>query len=83
MKDIIDLARDIDKFRDIMLDDPKSGVSLEMAQVGRCAGDQVVDRQNFPAAIEEVVAQVRSKKSRSSCDYRAHLNGLSMWPLSG
>ena len=46
-----------------------------MAQVGGSAGDQVVDRENFPAAIEEVVAKVRPEKSRASRDYRAQWDG--------
>ena len=54
-----------------------------MAQVGGSAGDQVVDRENFPAAIEEVVAQMRPEKSRASRDYRAQRAGLSMQMFSG
>ena len=33
--------------------------------------------ENFPAAIEQVVAQVRPEKSRASRDYRAQRDGLS------
>ena len=49
-----------------------------MAHVGGCAGDQIIDRENFPAAIDEAVAKVRPEKSRASRDYRAHWDGLSM-----
>ena len=64
MQNVIDRARDIDKFGDIVLNDPKSRVPREMAQVGGSAGDQVIDREYLPAAIEEVVAKVRPQKSR-------------------
>jgi len=40
-------------------------------QIGGCAGDQVVDREDFPTAIEEIVAKVRPEKSCSSRDYSA------------
>ena len=66
MKDVVDRARDVDKLCDIVLENPKSRMIREMAQVCRCAGNQVVDRENFPALLEEPVAQVRPKKSRSS-----------------
>ena len=82
MQNVIDRARDIDKFGDIVLDDPESRISREMAQVGGSAGDQVVDRENLPAAIEEVVAKVRPEKSRASRDYRAQRAGLSMQMFS-
>jgi hypothetical protein len=82
MQNVIDRARDIDKFGDIVLNDRKSRVSREMAQVGGSAGDQVIDRENLPAAIEEVVAKVRPEKSRSSRDYRAQWAGLSLQMLS-
>src|SRR5580704_1530548 len=76
MKDVVDRARDVDKLCDIVLENPKSRMIREMAQVCRCAGNQVVDRENFPALLEEPVAQVRPKKSRSSRDYRAQWDGL-------
>ena len=76
MQDVIDRARYVDKFRDIVLNDPESRGPREMAQVGGSAGDQVVDREHFPAAIEEVVAKVRPEKSRASRDYRAQRAGL-------
>jgi hypothetical protein len=53
-----------------------------MEQVRGGAGDQVVDRENFPAAIEEVVAKVRPEKARASRNYRAQRDGLSMQMLS-
>jgi alpha-galactosidase len=76
MQDVIDRARHIDKLGDIVLDDSKSRVAREMSQVGRSAGDQVVDRENLPATIEEVVAKVRPEKSGASRDYRAQWAGL-------
>jgi hypothetical protein len=48
-----------------------------MADIGGSAGDQIVDRENIPAVIEKVVAQMRPKKSRSACDYRAQRSSLS------
>jgi hypothetical protein len=66
-----------------MLHDRKWGVPREMEQVAGGAGDQVVDRQNFPAAIDEAIAKVRSEKSRASRDYRAQWDGLFMPLLSG
>jgi len=65
-----------------MLHDRKWGVPREMEQVGGGAGDQVVDRENFPAAIDEAIAKVRPEKSRASRDYRAQRDGLSMPLLS-
>jgi hypothetical protein len=53
-----------------------------MAHVGSSAGDKVVDRENFPVAIEEAVAKVRPEKSRASRDYRAQRVGLSLPVLS-
>jgi len=83
MKDVIDRARDIDILGDVVLHYCKWRVPCEMAQVGGSAGDHVIDRENFPAAIEEVVAQVRPEKSRASRDYRAQWGGLSLPVLSG
>ena len=82
MQDVIDRARDIDKLCDVVLDDPKSCVSREMAQVGSCAGDQVVDRKYFPAAIEEAVAKMRPEKSSGSRDYCAQRVSLAMQMFS-
>jgi hypothetical protein len=82
MQNVVNRARDIDKFGDIVLDDLKSRVSREMAQVGGSAGDQVIDREYLPAAIEEVVAKVRPQKSRTSRDYRAQRASLSMQKFS-
>ena len=83
MEDVIDRAGDIDKFCDIVLDNPESRISREMAHVGGSAGDQVVDRENIPAAIEEAIAKVRPEKSRASRDYRPQKDALSMLVLSG
>ena len=47
-----------------------------MAHIGFVPGDQVVDRQHFPAAIEQIIAKMRSEKSRAACDYCAHHVGL-------
>jgi hypothetical protein len=66
-----------------MLDHRKSRISREMAHVGGVAGDQIVDRQNFPAAIEEIVAQMRPEKSRASRDYRAQGVSNSLRQISG
>jgi hypothetical protein len=77
MKDVIDRAGDINKLCDIMLDNPESRIPGKMADIGGSSGDQIVDRQNLPAVIEQGVAQMRPKKSRSACDYRAQWSRLS------
>jgi hypothetical protein len=77
MEDVIDRAGDVDKLGDIVPDDSKSRISLEMAQVGGSASDEVVDRENFPAAIEETVAEMRPEKSCPSRDYSAQREGPS------
>jgi hypothetical protein len=71
MKDVINRTWDVDILRDIVLHDCKRRFRFQMAQVGGRAGDQVVDRQNFPAAIEEVIAKMRPEKSGATGDYRA------------
>src|SRR6202051_341806 len=78
MKDVIHRARDIDILGDVVLHDRKLRVPREMEQFRRSPSDQVIDRENSPAAIEEVVAKVRPEKSRPSRDYRAQRDGLSM-----
>jgi len=83
VKNLVDRSRDIDKLGDVLLHDRKWRASREMAQVGGSAGDQIVDREYFPTAIEEVVAKVRPEKSRASRDYRAQRDGLSMQTFSG
>jgi hypothetical protein len=65
-----------------MLDDSKSRVSREVAQVGWSASDHVVDREYFPAVIEQTVAEMRPEKARASRDYRAQRVGLSLWMVS-
>src|ERR1700674_1348735 len=82
MQDVIDGAWDIDKLCDVVLHDRKWRVSREMAQVGGSASNQVIDRENLPAAIEKVVAKVRPEKSRASRDYRAQWDALSMQVFS-
>jgi len=62
---VIDRAGHIDEFRNVVLHDSESGISRQMPDVGFRSGHQVVDRQNFPAALKQVVTQVRSKKSRA------------------
>jgi len=73
MKDVLDRTWDIDKLGDIVLDNLESRVSIKMAQVGGCASDQVVNRQNIPAMADEAVAKVRPEKSSAARDYRAQM----------
>jgi hypothetical protein len=60
-----------------VLDHPEASVSLEMADISGIACDQVVNRKNVPAAIEEVIAQMRPEKSRTPRDYCAQWENLS------
>src|ERR1700746_134486 len=83
MKDVIDRAGDIDKLGDVVLHDRERRIPRKMAKVGGGAGNQVVDSENFPAAIAELVAKGRSEKSRSSRDYCAHRNPLLRPMFSG
>jgi hypothetical protein len=80
MQDVIDRAWDVDKFGDIVLQHPESRMSREMPHVGSRTCDQVVDRENLPAVLEEAIAQVGSQKSGTSRDYRAQWNVLPWLP---
>jgi hypothetical protein len=43
-----------------------------MVKICRDAGDEVIERKNFPSFRKQTIANVRSEKSRSTSDHRAH-----------
>ena len=69
---VVDVSRNIDIFRDVVLHHPEMRVVLQMLHVAFGPGNQVVDRQHIPAARQQIIAKVRSQKSRAARDYRPH-----------
>ena len=64
---VIDLAVDVDVIRDVVLDEREVPVH-QMRDVGRRAGEQVVDADNRIIAIEERFGEVRTDESGRAGD---------------
>src|SRR5271154_6537621 len=72
MEDVAYLSRDVHRIAHVQFHKLKLRVSFKMREVLLRPGDQIIERQNFPTLFEQPVAKMRSKKTRSSRNHRAH-----------
>src|SRR5512136_1924889 len=72
MKDNIDLARDEDEVRHVVLDEGEVGAPGEMRNVVQAAGHQVVDHDDLVTLLEESVTHVGANEAGSAGHKDAH-----------
>ena len=68
MENVIDLVRDEDVARDVVLDEPEILVAREMRDVRRVPRDEVIDRDDPMPFGEQPIRQMRSQKPRPARD---------------
>src|SRR5215469_14642121 len=66
----------IDKARQIVNLELKTGIGPQMAEVCLYAGDQIVEAQYFPTFFNEAIAKMRSKKPRTARYHSAQSSPL-------
>src|SRR5881275_3092858 len=77
MEDVVERPFDVDVGGDVELDEAEAVAAEEMRDVLRAAGDEVVDADDFVAAGEEEIAEVRAEEARAAGDQRTtHLHAL-------
>ena len=52
MKDVVHGAGDFNEARDVLLDEVEARVREQVANVGLDAGDQIVETENLPIALD-------------------------------
>ena len=73
MKDVIYRTWNKDVFRDIVPDKLKIRIPGQVLDVIGIPGDQIVDPNDSESLREQSIAQMRTKKARSTGDYRRFL----------
>src|ERR1700737_5032189 len=68
MKDIVDVAIDLDRAADVVLDEGHRPVPKAGRDVAFGARDQVVDADNFAAELEESPAEVGAQEAGATGD---------------
>jgi hypothetical protein len=68
VEDVVHRAGDFNETGDVLLHKLEAGMSEQVADVGLNAGDEIVETQNFPAAFDEAVAEVRAEKAGATGD---------------
>ena len=72
VQDVVDRARHVDKFGDVMLHHREIGdCRARWRTFARVPVTRLSIDEHFPAVREQIVAQVRSKKSGTAGDYCA------------
>ena len=71
VQDVVERPVDVDVVRDVVLDEREAVAADEVLDVARDAGDEVVDADDFMAALEEQLAEVRAEEARAAGDERA------------
>src|SRR2546428_8681821 len=66
MEHVVHRPRQVDVLGNVMAHHPKMRMPGEMGGVPVASGDQIVDRKHIPAALDQVVAQMRTQKPRTS-----------------
>src|SRR5215471_1999303 len=72
MKHILDRAGDRKGVIYILAFETEFRIRFEMRKVRFVPGDQIIDRQNFPALGQQPIAKVRSEESCSSRNHCSH-----------
>src|SRR5215469_9539333 len=67
VEDEIDFAG-IEGLGDVLLDEAEAGLALEVAQVGKSAGAQIVDADDGISRGKQRVTKMRAEKAGGSCD---------------
>src|SRR5258707_15334846 len=71
MKDVVDLfVGQKNEIGNVVLDEMEILVAGEMADVGRVAGDEIVDRNDAMTFRQQAIRQVRSQETRATGDNR-------------
>ena len=68
MQDEIDGIVDDERLGDVMLNEPEPVVPVQVSQVPGRPRQQVVHAHDAPAVRQEMIAEVRTEKSRRSRD---------------
>ena len=71
MEDVVDLAVDLDRLGDIVLDEPETGVLEQACDVSASAGQQIVHADDLVAVAQETLAEMRSDEPRPAGDDRS------------
>jgi hypothetical protein len=66
-----------------MLDHPETGMPFKVTQVCGCTRYQIVNRKDFPPAVDQNVTKMRPQESRAARDYRAQRERLSAYEFAG
>ncbi len=73
MQDGIDRSGNFDIARDVLPPEPKARMRKQVRNIRIGAGDQIIQAENFPPALYQKVAKMRSEESRSARNDRAQI----------
>ena len=68
MQDHVDITGDMKVVRDVCLDQPEMVLRLEVSDILRGSGQEVVQTTNSSSIGDETVAQMRTQKAGASSD---------------
>ena len=72
MEDTVQRLSHPDVLGDVLLDEAEVGRSMEVGDVVRAAGDEVVDPDYFVAVREEAIDQMRAQEASCAGDEHPH-----------
>ncbi len=72
MQDIVDGAGHFDVMGHVLVDVSEPGVIPQVSNVRFTAGNEAVQAEQLPIALQQVVAQVRAKETGAPCDDCSH-----------
>ena len=74
VEDVVDLPRNLDRVADVVLDELEPGVCPELGQPLGRRGDQVVEDEDLPAAVEQPLDHPATDETGAPGDHCARAN---------
>src|SRR5690348_11183555 len=79
MQNSIDRPRDVDKIRDVMLNELKARIAKEMFNVPQISGDEIVHRYDHMPAGDKIITQMTSDEAGPAGNKHSHRERPMPW----